>query len=539
MPISKTKLSRLWRMVQVGILLIATVLLIATIGLIVLEKTWRKTTGPLGPKDAFFNGTIGTELLPLPVLQVLPSLFPEHFGEGDQWISRFGFYKASPNDVLPIGFVASNHRPQSGAPSPVKFVGFTCALCHSTSIIEAGTNNRIFIPGTGNTSLNLFAWLDSLQAAALDEQKLTPQTIAEAYAKVNHRSLTFQERAMIGLWLRQFRNTLKEGVKKYDEPFGGEQSFQPEHVPTGPVRTQPFRTIVRRVLDRPATTMAVYTKIATVYQEQLKEWSQFDGSIRDLNVRSAVAAFAAGATVDVLATPEVEHNIKQASEYTRTLSGPSYSEVFPNHPLDQQKIERGKKVYMEVGPEWTANGKTLKLTCNACHGHPESGKWVRGELQGEIAPLDQIKTDPERVTYRYYDRLSDKLYAFFPDGHPFKFKREDLRPGPAGNIAGYINAPIDSAFSRAPFLHNASVLTLAELIGLKPRRNVFYRGANAYDPLDVGLESPTQSDSIHYFKLDCSKPGNSNQGHDFPWPYDSSQRNAQDLTSLLEFLKTL
>src|ERR1700747_2848464 len=101
MPISKTRLSRLWRTIHYGVILVVSALLFATLGLIVLEKTWQEDHEALWPKDAFFNGRIGTELLPLPVVQVLPILFPEHFGEGDQWVSRFGFYKASPNDLLP------------------------------------------------------------------------------------------------------------------------------------------------------------------------------------------------------------------------------------------------------------------------------------------------------------------------------------------------------------------------------------------------------------------------------------------------------
>jgi hypothetical protein len=278
-----------------------------------------------------------------------------------------------------------------------------------------------------------------------------------------------------------------------------------------------------------------------VYQEQLREWSQFDGSIRDLNARSALAAFAAGATADNLAIPEIANNIRQASEYTRTLRGPTYGEIFPEHPLDADKVRRGKTVYMGIGPDATSGvtGEQVKLTCNACHGHPENGTWVAGELQGEVIPWEQINTDPERVTYRYYERIPDKLAELFPAKHPFEFRREDLRPGPEGTTRGYVNAPIDSAFSRAPYLHNASIMTLAELINLKPRRIVFYRGRNSYDPVDVGLSSPDRPDSVHYFRLDTSLRGNSNKGHDYPWPYGSPKWNKEQLEDLLEYLKTL
>ena len=541
MGISVTRARGLLRIFQIILVTAVSLLLALAIALPMLERSWVTAEEHLAPKDAFFRGSIGTELIPLPVLQVLPDLFPEDFGAGDTWIDRFGFLRSSDPDGLPVGFTVSHHRPQSGAPSPVPFVGFSCVLCHSTRIRDTGNQAEQIVPGPGNSSLNLFAWIDSLQKAMMDE-RLTVKTISDTYVKKPGRQpLTVSQRAMIGLWLRGFRKTLSEGLPKFDEPFGGDLSLTPECVPTGPDRTQPFRTIVRRVLDRPGTEMSVYTKVATVYQEQLREWSQFDGSIRDLNARSALAAFAAGATADNLAIPEIAGNVRQASEYTRTLRGPTYEQIFPERSLDAEKVRRGKVIYTGAGLDASVgvSGKHVKLTCDACHGHPENGVWIAGELQGVVIPWEQIKTDPERVTYRYYERIPDRLAVFFPANHPFEFKRGDLRPGPAGTTRGYINAPIDSAFSRTPYLHNASVLTLAELINLKPRRAVVYRGRNSYDPVDVGLSSPDGPDAVHYFRLDTSLRGNSNKGHDYPWPYGSPKWNRGQLEDLLEYLKTL
>jgi hypothetical protein len=123
--------------------------------------------------------------------------------------------------------------------------------------------------------------------------------------------------------------------------------------------------------------------------------------------------------------------------------------------------------------------------------------------------------------------------------HPFHFKREDLRPGPAGSIKGYVNAPIDSASCRAPYLHNASVLTLAELINLKPRRTVFYRGREEYDLDNVGLTGADSPDGNHYFRLDTSMRGNFSRGHDYPWKADAAERDPRQLEDLLEYLKEL
>ena len=51
------------------------------------------------------------------------------------------------------------------------------------------------------------------------------------------------------------------------------------------------------------------------------------------------------------------------------------------------------------------------------------------ECLGEVVPYEDIGTDPERVTFRYYDVVADDIYDHFPDGHAFKPLRERPPPG--------------------------------------------------------------------------------------------------------------
>jgi hypothetical protein len=529
---------KLLRLIRGIAVVVVTLLLVATAALIVVERGWAKPPPPREPQQAFFNGSIGTELMPLVVLQVLPDMFPEHFRpapQGGDWVEQFGFIRRNPPDPdgLPLGFVASNYRPQSGAPSPVRFVGFSCVLCHSTMVRDGDGTGQLVV-GTGNSALNLFGWLDALQAAMLDEKRLTPETIDASYRKKFSRGLTAQEKLIVKLWLGQFRGTLKEGLPRFDEPYGEGQSRDVDIVPTGPGRTQPFRTLVRRVVMRSGANMSVYTKIAPVYNEDQREWAQVDGSVKDLYVRSSLAALAAGATLDNMRLPEIEHNIRAATDYTRKLSGPSFVKLFPAEAakIDPQAVERGRQMYAQH--------------CASCHGQPDlaGGEWTRGTRQGEIIPLEEIKTDPERVSFRYSLRVPEALFHHFKDypiAHPFKFARETLRPGPAGTVRGYVTGPIDSVATRMPFLHNASVPTLAQLINLKERPKVFYRGGNLYDKEEVGLSCPSQPDAVNYFRFDTTLPGNSNTGHDYPWPYQDRAKgwNEEKLKDLLEYLKVI
>ena len=496
-------------------------------------------------EQAFFHGTIGTEVAPLPVIQILPELFPEHFrpfpqAEAGDWQRQFGFipsarvpiaHPAGENlEGVPLGFTLSHYRPRSGAPSPAKFVGLACATCHTTLIRRTDGKDHLAI-GVGNTALNLFAWLDAFQAALLDEEKLTMASIVSTY-EAKSPPLSLEQKAIIALWLSGARAKLNADAQKYDLPYGNGLPFRnADLVPTGPGRTQPFRTLVRSVLHRPGATMKVYTKVATVYWQDLENgWGQFDGGIRGLHRRSSGAAFAAGATVQNMNLPEIADNIIWASDYLKLLKGPQWADVFPDRPIDADKAARGKQVYL--------------THCNACHGHPKNDTWVKGNRLGELTLLAEIKTDPERVTFRYYEQLPDVLATLFPKQHRFDFPRDELQPAPGDPKRGYINKPLHSVFSRAPYLHNASVLSLKALINLEDRQKVFIRGHNTYDPETLGLSAPTDhkaDDYRLYFRYDTGVPGNSNAGHDYPWPREDVLKDTakqRDLGDLLEYLKT-
>jgi cytochrome c peroxidase len=235
-----------------------------------------------------------------------------------------------------------------------------------------------------------------------------------------------------------------------------------------------------------------------------------------------------------MALPEIANNIRRASDYTSTLRPPRYDDMFPAQAAkrDPALVIRGHAVYRQY--------------CADCHGDRDPAApagWANGPRTGDVVPVTVLKTDAERVMFRHYDVLAGRLFAVFPEKHPFRFRREDIWPQPGEendlDARGYVNAPLDGMFLRAPYLHNGSVLTLAELVNLKERRDVFYRGDNTYDPVDVGFRSPAAPDAGNYFRFDAAVRGNSNEGHDYPWAYDDPQRNPEDLAALLEYLKTL
>jgi len=547
MPVSNRRLNYVWRVVLWVTNAVLLLALAATGYLIYLEGRWAEPVFRDAP-EAFRRGTIGTEVMPLPVALVLPDLFPHHFQpagpDAGSWVEQFGFLDDPDNpDGLPVGFTTTHYRPRSAAPSPVPFVALTCALCHTTEFRTSDGAEPVRLLGPGSVSINLFAWLDAFQSSLLERApvpagddpgeapfRLTVPTIQAAYEEKTGESLSLMQRVMIGLWLRQIRDQFVENIARFDEPYGNGRSRDEDVTPTGPTRTLAFRTLLRNVMGYPANDLPIHSKIATIYNQGWRERAQFDGSISNPESRSSLAAVAAGATADNLASPEIVHNIREAINYTLALAPPKFSEIFPDDgQTDPEAVSRGRQVY--------------RSHCFDCHGDRSGDSWEPGPRTHEVVALSEIGTDPERVMFRHYDEMPDALYRYFPKEHPFAVDRSQIFPQPEDadnlDIRGYVSGPIDGAFLRAPYLHNASVLTLAELINLEPRRPVFYRGWNLYDTDRAGFASPTRRDARRYFRFDTSAPGNANTGHDYPWAIDDPQRDPAALADLLAYLKTL
>ena len=103
------------------------------------------------------------------------------------------------------------------------------------------------------------------------------------------KDLTELEQKVIEQWLGQLALQQAASLPRFDQPYGHGRSMDSQLVPTGPCRTQPFRTLVRTGLQRPGSTMQVYTKIAPIYKEALLDWAQVDGGIRDIRIRTLAA----------------------------------------------------------------------------------------------------------------------------------------------------------------------------------------------------------------------------------------------------------
>jgi hypothetical protein len=104
---------------------------------------------------------------------------------------------------------------------------------------------------------------------------------------------------------------------------------------------------------------------------------------------------------------------------------------------------------------------------------------------------------------------------------------------PAG---AYEARVLQGIWAAAPYLHNGSVPTLAELLKPAAQRVKQFKIGPAYDPVNVGLAVEQPQFDYTVTTTDCSdlSSGNSNCGHEFGTQLTDSEKKA-----LLEYLKTL
>jgi len=527
---------------------ITTAALAVCAALIALEEWWARPT-PLDDAAAFREGTIGTEQAPLVVFEALPGIFSEGVdffqplgpGRGD-WIDQFGLIRRG-DSPLPVGLYVSHLRPQSGAGSPVPFVGLACAVCHSSELrISESDPGTVFI-GAGTPHADILAFSDAIRGAIVAKDsdgrhRLSTESISRVLKAKRGSGLTATEWLVVQAWLSAARSGEATNEEMIDEPVRADQLFDPKFIPAGPSRTQPFRSLVRVVLKRlgasedQAGPDAGFSKIPAIYHQDPAyhgDWAQFDGSVRNPVARSTLAAMTAGGTPDNQARREIAENTQAAARHTLHLVPPRWTDVpaLAAHPVDEALRKAGAEVY--------------RAECLRCHGDTApGGKWVPGS-PGWFGTIRDVGTDSERRRFRHHERIPqavNDLYAHYPRPHPLAFAMGDVR---SPEEPGYYCGPIGGTFLRAPYLHNGSVPTLAELIGMKPRPSAFFRGRNFFDPVDVGLVAPVAADGRNHFEFRTNARGNSNAGHFYPeWAWrNPNDADRAKLRALLEYLKTI
>jgi hypothetical protein len=221
-------------------------------------------------------------------------------------------------------------------------------------------------------------------------------------------------------------------------------------------------------------------------------WDGLNNSLEEIFLNSGIGNGASTHSVDRASLMRIKH-------WVFDLKPASYP-----FPIKFNMAERGKSIY--------------QVQCAGCH-------TFGGEKTGTAIPIEMIGTDRNRV-----DSWSQEDADAFNALDDYAWRYTSFR-----KTGGYVAEALDGIWIRAPYLHNGSVPSLADLLKPPAERPVtFYRGYDVYDRDNVGFVSSGDDAAREGRVFDTRRPGNGNQGHLF-----GTALSGEDKAALLEYMKTL
>ncbi|MBN8904146.1 MAG: hypothetical protein J0H57_24260 [Rhodospirillales bacterium] len=441
--------------------------------------------------DRFLYGSVGGSALgiPYPIFMVLPRVFPDlvaqyataGYGPAKPGWGGYGAFGVAweQGQALPAGF-SIDHRVYDR-------VTITCALCHTATWRESPEGDQHIVPGGPAHALDLGNLVHFLVAAARDDRFNSARLLPEIALNF---PLNWVEAKLYGWVLIP--------VTRFALDMAGRQLAWTETRPAwGPGRDDAFN-LPKFILTRtPLDDTVGNTDFPALWRMRLRDGMPLHAGGEGVSLYGVTATSALG--VGSLPLPGFHARNDWIVAFLRDLPPPP----FPD-PVDPSEVSAGRAVYT--------------THCAACH-EPGGGR------TGSVIPLQEIGTDPEHVrTWQEQDaaRMNRLTRAI------------GMGDAPLRGASGYVARPLTGVWLLAPYLHNGSVPTLADL--LRPpadRPAVFWRGYDVLDRVQVGFVTTGKDAEARGFRFDTRLRGNGNGGHVYGTELDDDAKRA-----LLAFLKT-
>lgn len=486
----------------------------------------------------FLHGSMSTEVIPEASLRAFIIAYPDLFPKSD--LSNLGLI-SDPAFGWPIGFTRTNVSHLGGVPA----VGINCAACHVAEITgESGTapvrvlgvtshfdaesffgavtvasfrtadptNMHKYLeaylqvsdPSAGDVgkAALYFTWKvqeDQITAALADNPSgskgLAPgefNKIGPEEVRLDMKSLTnkMDLAALSVATLKQFHN-MRTALHIPDQ---APSQLPP---PSGPGRNDAFgllSAVLFGTVQPPAPV-----KYGIVWNVDQRRWVHWDGNTQSPLARNLLASLGLGAPL-IGKRGELDFAlVKRQTDLSETIRAPHYP-----YPIDGTMAKRGEVHY--------------KAQCASCHDGPESDK--------RLYALEEVGTQPQRA--KGFDQTQADYFDKFLAEVEVVGYQPPSEPG-IRSTQKYWAASLPGVWARAPYLHNGSVRTMAELLTPPADRAKSYRrGSRKYDTSKMGY-----TDEGGYV-FDTSVTPNSNAGHDYGTKLSTSEKQ-----ELIEYLKTL
>ena len=436
-------------------------------------------------EEHFLYGSIGTESdgIPYLVWLVLPRVFPEYL-PGPGGYAALGLDTREGRD-MPIGLT----RVVTGG---VSRVGMNCAFCHTGRVRLRPGDISTIVPGAPGHQVNWDRYRRFLIASAFDPRFTSATLLAEIDR--NYRLPMFERMLYKFAIIPRARRTLRElaASEATDRPeigTGRSAGFGIGSLPAAGADPLRAAADIMPVWNLGKHRDAFYWDgINTKLSEVMTAWALATGSPtrwvdRDLGESAAASS-----------------SIGRIQGYLSGLAPPKYP-----LPIDQALAKSGEAVFA--------------AECASCHA-------ASGNRTGTVISLEQVGTD--RVRADAWTNVAAATYNGTFGGKAWGFS--SFR-----KTNGYVAPPLEGIWIRAPYLHNGSVPSLAELLNAaeqRPRR--FWRGYDLFDASAVGFVSSGAEAERTGSLYDTALPGNGNGGHAFGTKLEPDRKRA-----LLEYLKGL
>lgn len=257
----------------------------------------------------------------------------------------------------------------------------------------------------------------------------------------------------------------------------------------------------------PITSEVIPSDVPAWWHLKKKNALFHNGSGRGDFARGMIASN--GLTVsDSSKVREIDNNFNDVLAYIHSLEAPIYP-----YEIDMDKAAIGKQIF--------------ENKCSTCHG-------TYGEEEtypNLLVAMDEIGTDPHLAR-------SNFSYAFFVDWYNSSWFAKGENAAYLKPENGYMAPPLDGIWATAPYLHNASVPTLQDVLDSKNRpekwKRSFGTGINDYDKSKIGWKYTEETVSGSKIVYDSTLPGYGNQGHTYGDDLTDDER-----VNLIEYMKTL
>ncbi len=535
-------------------------------------------------RAGFYSQDQGSRLMPLKWIMALRQPNGGAAFMADN-LSRYGYLKndQTPGATLPVGFTTNTDD------QGTVFAGMSCAACHTRQIEVGGAAYRI----DGGPAIvdfqSFMADLDKAVQNILSNQAAFNDFAAAVLGNGASQQQILQLRSDVMLWFTPY-----DAIVKASLPTPGWGPSRLDAVAMifnrltgldiGPANGGPpnqGHLITKNIAIADAPTRYPFLWNAAIQNKT--QWPGFAPNGDDLlamvrNVGEVLGVFGRFyPTKDIIDLPNYKDNSVNidgllALETLITKIGPPKYQW----PVDAALAKQGEEIY-----KWTiAQG----AGCEGCHGiqvvalplgrptwktpvvnvGTDIHEWETLGRTVDTGVLKDTGIPHLKATDTSVNVLASSVVGIMAE-HIGKIATYDLdhTTGPAGteNLASrigrvpaelaeakqmasvktqpgsYESRVMQGIWAAAPYLHNGSVPTLADLLSPASQRPASFKIGPNYDPTGkVGLAATQTRFDYTLQTTDCSKlnSGNSNCGHEFGTKLTPDQKKA-----LLEYLKTL